>query len=167
MGCPLTTWVSLEALATASPRSEKYLPEARGVTTGMDVQREVLPQTLPIAPLHPIGMPSFGSPKEMSLQTPVLAFQLSLLGNGCLEGFHFGLDCIYPLQHLFLWRQKSGKQRQPFVSSLLHSPSPSSSEFLSSSYPLLPKSLPAVSIFTHPFSPGLPPQSHFHPQFWG
>lgn len=53
VGQSLTTWVSLEALATASPRSEKYLPETRGVTTGTGVH--IFPQTLPKALCHPDG----------------------------------------------------------------------------------------------------------------
>lgn len=63
---PLTTWVSLEALATASPRSEKYLPKARGVTIGVGVQREIVPQTLPKAPHYPDGhVPLWESPQNV------------------------------------------------------------------------------------------------------
>lgn len=124
---PLTTWVSLEALATASPRSEKYLPEARGVTTGMSAQKDILPYTLPKAPIPLMEMPSLKSPKEMFPQPPMLALQLPLLGNGRLKGFYFGLDCIYPLQHLLLWWQQRWEAKKHFIS-FLHSLSPSSSQ---------------------------------------
>lgn len=71
--------------------------------------RCVFPQTLPQPPPSWWGCPTLkvSEKSPSSMPHPMLALQLPSLGNGRLESFHFGLDCIHPLQHLFLrwWKR--------------------------------------------------------------
>ena len=70
--------------------------------TRMGNEREIYPQNLPKALHHPDGTAQLWQSQRNVPLAPLLALQLPSLGNGCLEGFHFSLDCIHPLQHLLL-----------------------------------------------------------------
>lgn len=151
----LTTWVSLEALATASPRSEKYL-WARNACVKGDVQAHT-----------PHPSVCYHSDRSASLWGNVSVGPCGLVAV---------LTWKWLSGRLLLWSWQHSLSPEPSptetleAKKILHLPLYYSLSFRLPSLCLAPVPHPQVSshsVFSHRFLPELPPQNHSHPQSWG